>query len=48
MRLELARAMLYDADLLLLDEPTNHVSANDCHQRTEPFTFVELRWTSSL
>lgn len=26
MRLELARAMLYDADLLLLDEPTNHVS----------------------
>lgn len=25
MRLELARAMLYDADLLLLDEPTNHV-----------------------
>ena len=26
MRLELARAMLYNADLLLLDEPTNHVS----------------------
>ncbi|THH07494.1 hypothetical protein EW145_g3336 [Phellinidium pouzarii] len=25
MRLELARAMLYDADLLLLDEPTNHM-----------------------
>lgn len=26
MKLELARAMLYNADLLLLDEPTNHVS----------------------
>lgn len=25
MKLELARAMLYNADLLLLDEPTNHV-----------------------
>ncbi|KAL5485081.1 NEW1 [Sanghuangporus weigelae] len=25
MRLELARAMLYNADLLLLDEPTNHM-----------------------
>ena len=30
MRLELARAMLYDADLLLLDEPTNHVSEAIC------------------
>ena len=29
MRLELARAMLYDADLLLLDEPTNHVCTNN-------------------
>lgn len=28
MKLELARAMLYNADLLLLDEPTNHVSPN--------------------
>lgn len=27
MRLELARAMLYNADLLLLDEPTNHVGS---------------------
>lgn len=27
MKLELARAMLYNADLLLLDEPTNHVGA---------------------
>lgn len=27
MKLELARAMLYNADLLLLDEPTNHVRA---------------------
>ena len=27
MKLELARAMLYNADLLLLDEPTNHVSS---------------------
>ena len=26
MKLELARAMLYKADLLMLDEPTNHVS----------------------
>ena len=25
MKLELARAMLYNADLLLLDEPTNYV-----------------------
>jgi elongation factor 3 len=28
MKLELARAMLYNADLLLLDEPTNHVCPN--------------------
>jgi ABC-type branched-subunit amino acid transport system ATPase component len=27
MKLELARAMLYKADLLMLDEPTNHVSS---------------------
>ncbi|KZT50855.1 hypothetical protein CALCODRAFT_504239 [Calocera cornea HHB12733] len=27
MKLELARAMLYNADLLLLDEPTNHLDA---------------------
>ncbi|KAF8160839.1 P-loop containing nucleoside triphosphate hydrolase protein [Crassisporium funariophilum] len=28
MKLELARAMLYNADLLLLDEPTNHLDRN--------------------
>ncbi|KAF9469882.1 P-loop containing nucleoside triphosphate hydrolase protein [Collybia nuda] len=28
MKLELARAMLYNADLLLLDEPTNHLDQN--------------------
>lgn len=27
MKLELARSMLYNADLLLIDEPTNHVRA---------------------
>lgn len=30
MKLELARAMLYKADLLMLDEPTNHVSLTPC------------------
>lgn len=29
MKLELARAMLYHADLLLLDEPTNHVRSHE-------------------
>ena len=29
MKLELARAMLYNADLLLLDEPTNHLDVHN-------------------
>lgn len=29
MKLELARAMLYNADILLLDEPTNHLDVNN-------------------
>lgn len=43
MRLELARAMLYDADLLLLDEPTNHVSRFcTSHLRS---AYNDCRWT---
>ena len=47
MRLELARAMLYNADLLLLDEPTNHVS-NPCVLFLLALMFMLSRWMSSL
>ena len=46
MRLELARAMLYDADLLLLDEPTNHVCTTYLRAFRVNLTCV-FRWTSS-
>ncbi|EJT97252.1 hypothetical protein DACRYDRAFT_25084 [Dacryopinax primogenitus] len=46
MKLELARAMLYHADLLLLDEPTNHLDAASVKWLQE--YLVSLKHVTSL
>lgn len=43
MKLELARAMLYNADLLLLDEPTNHVGAS-LNELDKSADFIPVSW----
>ena len=50
MKLELARAMLYNADLLLLDEPTNHVrfATNSSDHPANPFPSVGSRFRSMV
>ena len=47
MKLELARAMLYNADLLLLDEPTNHVRFH-CISYLSASKFIFSSWIATL